>query len=751
MQENITLRNIPSELKMNGLWCGWRYINNEGRVTKMPFNVLTGKGAKSNDPSTFVSYPTLLNYIYEYLKFDDNGKQLGGVGLGIFRGYSAVDIDHCVDENGNLSEMAKDIIDTLQSYTEYSPSGTGIRIIFKTQVRIDKDEYYINNRNNGLEIYISDNTNKFVSITGNKISGDTINEVDITGILNKYMKKGQFNLQKALEKDEKLASLWNKVAPGSGADESETDMALACKLAFYLKNNEDEVKKYFEMSPYFQSKDAAHKKKWYSGYGVGTIKGANQFIGVVPQTPVSAGKKYDLNDTGNAHRFIELFGNDLRYNFDNKIWMIWNGKHWQYDVTESVKNYIEILAEKLLLESNTVNDMNERIRMAKNIEHIYSSAGKESLLKEARHVTGIPILNSELDVNQYLICTDSGTINLKDGSIRDNMKEDYMSQSTSCGISFEEPKLWLKTLNEFFEGDEELLHYFHKALGYSMSDLCVEQCMFIVQSDGNSGKSMLFDIIRTILGSYSIVASSSLITESDYQSKDNNKEEIARLKGKRFVIIDEIDNGAKGNERLIKDLTSGLTPLIGRFLYAGSFEYVFRGKIWLLTNYDFIIKGTDKGIWRRIVKLPIKSDFTGKEDKFLREKLLEEAPQILGWLLEGFRLYMKEGLKKPKCIDDAIQEYKVEMDIVQQWIDEYCECKPSYFERANTLYDNFRAFCQRRDQKTNQTQFGRNLSKKFKKYNSGAGIVYIGLRLKQGASNLEKRVAFEQTKVSEDI
>ena len=96
-------------------------------------------------------------------------------------------------------------------------------------------------------------------------------------------------------------------------------------------------------------------------------------------------------------------------------------------------------------------------------------------------------------------------------------------------------------------------------------------------------------------------------------------------------------------------------------------------------------------------------------------------------------------------------EYKEEMDVVQQWINEYCELKPSYFEKANTLYDNFRVFCQRRDLRTNQTVFGRNLSKKFKKYNSGSGIVYMGLRLKKDAGDLVKRVTYENIQVEEDI
>ena len=744
MIDAISLKDLPQELKFNALWCCWKLTSNG----KVPFNVLTGQGAKSNDPSTFVSYPILLQHIHKYLKVDDNGKQLGGVGLGIFRGYSAVDIDHCVDEDGNISDMARDIIDFCQSYTEYSPSKTGIRIIFKTQTRIDKSQYYINNHNNGLEIYISDNTNKFVSITGNKISGDTINEIDIQPLLNKYMKKGSFNIEKALAKDNKLKELWNKQAPGSHADESETDMALCCKLAYYLKNDENEVKRYFEMSPYFKSKDEQHKKKWMNGtYAVDTIRGANTYIGPVESKAV---KTYDLNDTGNAHRFIDMFGDILHYNVDNKMWMIWNGNYWQYDVTESVKNYVEILAEQMLYETNNINDVQERIRAIRNIEDIYSSGGKESLLKEARHLTNIPIVNEQLDSNAYLLCTKSGTINLKDGSISENRKENLMSQCTCCEISEDKPKLWIKVINDIFQGNEGLIRYFQKALGYSISDLCVEQEMFILQSDGNSGKSLIFDIIRTILSSYAIVASAQLITEEKYNA-GSNKEEIARLKGKRLIVIDEIDEGDKLNEKLVKNLTSGLTPMIGKFLYAGSFEFAFRGKIWLLTNYDTVVKGVDKGIWRRLVKIPLYSDFTGKEDKYLRDKLIEEAPQILGWLLEGFRLYLKEGLQKPEEIKQATKEYREEMDIVSQWIDEYCECKPDYFERANTLYDNFRAFCQRRDQRTTQTIFGRNLGKKFKKYNSGSGIVYIGIRLKKGADDLVKRVNYEQTKVSEDI
>ena len=741
MQDNVTLKYIPSELKLNALWCGWR-LTEKGKV---PFNLATGQHAKSNDPSTFSTYPILLNNLHNFLKYE-NGKQVGGVGLGIFRGYSAVDIDHCVDESGNLSEMAKEIVDFCKSYTEYSPSRTGVRIIFKTQTKINKQDYYINNRNNGLEIYISDNTNKFVSITGNKISGDTIAEVDIQPILDKYMRKGAFNVEKALKKDSKFAELWNATAPGSGANESEIDMALACKLAYYLKNDEAEMRRYFEASPYFQSKDPTHQKKWKGEYSLNTIHNATMFVGAPVQAVPS--KNYEFNDTGNAHKFADMFGDNVRYNVDNKIWMTWNGNYWQYDITESIKNLAEILAEKITYEMGSVSDMQQQIRAFKNIEHLYSSAGKEAMLKEARHLEGIPVTNSLLDLDKRLICCNNGTIDLRTQSLRPSERADMISMSTNCELGEGQPKRFIKFINEIF-ADPEVVHYVHKALGYSISDLTREQCMFILHGDGNNGKSLLLDVIAETLGGYSVTSKPQLLTETTFGSQ--NSEEIARLKGKRFCVVEEIKSGDKLDEQLVKQFTSGIGKMVARFLYANSFEFEVRCKIWMATNYEPVIRGTDKGIWRRIVKIPVPTDFDGREDKDLREKLLAEKPQILNWLLEGYRLYEEEGLEQPAAIKAATAEYKKEMDIVQQWIDEYCEVDKQYFERANLLYDNFRSFCQRRDQRTNQTAFGRNLGRKFKKYNSGSGIVYMGIRLRQGAVDLSRRVSYEQMKVSDDI
>jgi hypothetical protein len=176
---------LPDELKKFGLFCGWK-LTERGKI---PFNLITGSNAKSNDRSTFCGWDKAESLVKQYIEKVD-GKMLGGLGLGIFNGFSAVDIDHCVDK-GKINDFAQGLIDYFQSYTEFSPSGTGIRIIFKTDDKVDKEKFYINNSKIGLEIYVEGSTNKFVTLTGNAINSylTDIVKVDIKPILNQYMTK----------------------------------------------------------------------------------------------------------------------------------------------------------------------------------------------------------------------------------------------------------------------------------------------------------------------------------------------------------------------------------------------------------------------------------------------------------------------------------------------------------------------------------------------------------------------------------
>ena len=80
---------VPPEILAQGRFCCWRMEERGGRKTKVPYNPNTGQMAKSNDPGTFAPFETaLLAQGYD------------GIGLGIFGGLCAIDLDNCVTDSG---------------------------------------------------------------------------------------------------------------------------------------------------------------------------------------------------------------------------------------------------------------------------------------------------------------------------------------------------------------------------------------------------------------------------------------------------------------------------------------------------------------------------------------------------------------------------------------------------------------------------------------------------------------------------
>ena len=129
--------HIPQSLKDNEPFCLWR--NENGR--KIPYQI-SGMRASASDPSTFAGFDDVMEV------FDDS---YTGIGV-LTTTFTKIDIDDCV-KDGVLSTFAKEIVSAVDSYTELSPSGTGIHIICYTpHIDFDSSRYYFNNRKNGLEI-----------------------------------------------------------------------------------------------------------------------------------------------------------------------------------------------------------------------------------------------------------------------------------------------------------------------------------------------------------------------------------------------------------------------------------------------------------------------------------------------------------------------------------------------------------------------------------------------------------------------
>ena len=176
--------NLPAALRASGLFCCWRYEERDGKRTKVPYNPRTGGRAQSTNPTTFVPMNTAEAVQGQY----------DGLGVGVFDRLGAIDIDHCISEQGELSPTAVEIMDAMDAYTESSPSGYGLRILFTVPKGFvyDKDKFYINNQKAGIEVYIAGSTNKFVTVTGDTFTpGRDLEErgEQLKAVLEKFMRR----------------------------------------------------------------------------------------------------------------------------------------------------------------------------------------------------------------------------------------------------------------------------------------------------------------------------------------------------------------------------------------------------------------------------------------------------------------------------------------------------------------------------------------------------------------------------------
>ncbi len=173
---------IPDVIKATARFCTWKNEEWNGKIVRTPYNPVTHEKADVRDPNTFVDYQTALNYSGGY----------DGLGIGTFDDLGVITIKDCI-ENGELSDLAKDAICTVNSYTEMTLDNTGIQIFFRASNKIfNSQDYLAENKNYGIYISVPGMTNHWIPITGQQCEGLRtygFNKSDLFYLLESYMRK----------------------------------------------------------------------------------------------------------------------------------------------------------------------------------------------------------------------------------------------------------------------------------------------------------------------------------------------------------------------------------------------------------------------------------------------------------------------------------------------------------------------------------------------------------------------------------
>jgi putative DNA primase/helicase len=236
--------------------------------------------------------------------------------------------------------------------------------------------------------------------------------------------------------------------------------------------------------------------------------------------------------------------------------------------------------------------------------------------------------------------------------------------------------LWLKFLEQI-QPDREMRDFLQRIAGYCLTGSTREQAFFIFYGTGNNGKSTFMNLLRHVLSSYAMNSPvSTFLAKRDGADGANASPDLARLPGARLVSAAEPPEGARLDEAKVKEMASG-EPMTVRHLNQGFFEFRPVFKAIISTNHRPVIRGTDRGIWRRIRLVPFTVAIPDEKiDRNLEAKLVEEAEGILQWMLSGAEDWIAGGLRPPEAAIAAVESYRADEDPVGEFLKARCEVCP---------------------------------------------------------------------------
>lgn len=761
----------PSFLREKRVWVMWKYITINDRKTKVPFTT-NGHQASTTKASTWTSYMSAVLALEN--DKDTHAHHFDGIGVCFDGSFTGVDIDHCV-EDGIVNDVAKDVIAMLDSYTELSPSKTGVHILVEGVIEQTRNR----RKDSGIEMY---SKGRYFTFTAARIVDcpqemkvnveglrkvyakylyqvDVVNEpsdcgttvrddnvVDAHDTINDSTVVSDAAIEevmKRMRKSPKWAEI-ESLMSGEGMttaayDDSSADLSFCNHLAYWTRRNINLMDAIFRTTKLM-------RPKWDEIHGPNTY-------GLMTMTKACTGTRsvdgeesaFRYTEDGNANRFAQLHGRDLKYCNHQATWYIWDGGRWAPDMTQLVFSLSRDVVKQLYAEARAkVSEMEHGRSDPKTVQLVSKFAkttdtarGLINTVKLAQSLPELTVAPVDMDNKPMMLNTIGTTLNFAtpDELIREPTREDLITKQ--CGTEFDFDATcpnWEKFVSEIFNNDQDLMNFVQKAVGYSLTGKVSEKCFFFCWGEGSNGKTVFLNVLRAVFGDYGQQASIKTFLKKKGDSEI--RDDLVNLKGARFVSAVEPDDNARFDMEVMKPLT-GNDPIRCRTLHQRQIEYLPEAHLWIAGNNKPLITETNTGAWDRVRLVPFTVSFIGREDRKLEDRLRTELPGILNWCIKGYKMYLQGGLHVPQCVKVATEAYKVECNTVLSFVETLCvrSTVPMLQIRSSQLYEAYREHCLTEG----QMAYG---NKRFKKTLLDSGIqvahtrsgeFYFGICTKVGA------------------
>lgn len=427
------------------------------------------------------------------------------------------------------------------------------------------------------------------------------------------------------------------------------------------------------------------------------------------------GETASFTDVANAEKLVARHLDELRYVATWGKWIFWDGKRWTIDNGDSALRYAVLTARAMMKEArehmNAATEYAQEAAASGDDDAILKSKSKikwamkaidwaqkshsrprlEAMLAVACADQRIAIRHDKLDTDKWLLNVENGTIDLRTGLMRSHLREDLITKITHVEYSpIATAPTWKKFLNDVMAGDNDLVSYLSRAIGYSLTgEIRDHVIVFFHGETGSNGKSTFLQTIHKMMGEYAMPAARNLLFRG---KSDRHPTELATLHGKRFVVCSEIEDGQAFDEGLVKDLTGG-DPINARRMREDEWRFEPTHKLFIAGNHKPRVRGTDGGIWRRIHLVPWLVNFEDRKDMSLPAKLEAELPGILTWAVQSCIEWQRAGLAPPGGVREATQAYREESNPLGEFVALRCKLDTDAKVSRRTLREAYERYC----------------------------------------------------------
>ena len=408
----------------------------------------------------------------------------------------------------------------------------------------------------------------------------------------------------------------------------------------------------------------------------------------------------NFTDDAIALRFSAEFSRALKYVADWSRWMIWDGRVWRRDNTLRVYDLIRKTIRAIGPETT-----DDRVR-AKLAAGSTVAAIEKLVRSDRRHA----LTADNWDANAWLLNTPDGVVNLETGEMGPHDPAYLMTKCTAIAPGHVDgcPQ-WRQFLDRVTGNDRQLEAYLKRSAGYWLTGLTREHAMWFLYGTGRNGKGVFLNTLVRIMGDYAMTASPDTFTEAGSRQ---HLTVLARLQGARLVVSQETEEGIPWAEARIKSVTGG-DPITANHMRQDPFTFMPQFKLAIAGNHKPGLRSVDEAIRARLNLTPFTVTIPASErDPGLSEKLWEEAPGILAWMIEGCADWRAVRLQPPPAVSQATEEYFDSEDAIALWIADCCEVKQGADELSGALFKSWTAWAVSRGEKVGSHKvFSRSMEK----------------------------------------